>query len=533
MWFCFENFTILILKHLVMKVSARTPKIIVETICLLFIVLFVYAALSKLLDFENFQAQLGQSPLLSAYTGIISYGVPLLELLLSVLLFFPTTKRVALYASFSLMVAFSSYIYLILHYSTYIPCSCGGVLEKMNWNQHFLFNLTFVVLALLALFINHTGDVSAFHGLGISIFKPVIYISLLCLFSVVGTVLLYVQSEDIMARENPFIRHYRQGLVRHVSKVDLNNYSFYFAGATDSVIYLGNSKAPLQMVQYDTLLKERTLVTIRLDRDDLPFRTLYLRVKAPSFYVFDGTVPVIYKGALGDWQAAIIMNMNHYYSKAEVIGIDSIAFISRDRHTKENVLGIFTFKNGIEVRFNKGILQRQLDGIFDTDGIILPAQKKTGFLYIYSYRNQYTNVGSNIEVLSRGNTIDTTRHAIIKPVRIEATGEYKLASQPYTVNRKAALAGNLLFVNSGARGRFEDAEMWKTASIIDVYNVHSLRYIASFYLYDLEDDKLSDFYIVNSNLYAIIGHRLQKYSIDKEFLERLSRRSNNNYSIGR
>ena len=40
-----------------------------------FILLFIYAAASKMLDFENFQVQLAQSPLLSAYAGFISYGV--------------------------------------------------------------------------------------------------------------------------------------------------------------------------------------------------------------------------------------------------------------------------------------------------------------------------------------------------------------------------------------------------------------------------------------------------------------------------
>ena len=50
-----------------MKLSAPIKNGIIEIICLLYILLFVYAAVSKLLDFENFQVQLGQSPLLSAF----------------------------------------------------------------------------------------------------------------------------------------------------------------------------------------------------------------------------------------------------------------------------------------------------------------------------------------------------------------------------------------------------------------------------------------------------------------------------------
>ena len=79
-------------------------KIFIQIVSLLYIILFVYASISKLLDFENFQAQLGQSPIVSNYTGIISYAVPVLELALSFLLSFPRFKLFGLFGSFALMV---------------------------------------------------------------------------------------------------------------------------------------------------------------------------------------------------------------------------------------------------------------------------------------------------------------------------------------------------------------------------------------------------------------------------------------------
>ena len=42
-----------------MKLTVRMQKVLIELICLLYILLFVYAAVSKLMDFENFQVQLG------------------------------------------------------------------------------------------------------------------------------------------------------------------------------------------------------------------------------------------------------------------------------------------------------------------------------------------------------------------------------------------------------------------------------------------------------------------------------------------
>lgn len=132
----------------------RIKNSVVLTVSYLYVLLFVYAAVSKLLDFENFQVQLGQSPLLSTYASIISWLVPAIELFIVFLILLPTTRLYGLFGSFILMVMFTVYIYLILTYSSFVPCSCGGVLEKMTWNQHLLFNIVFIIQVVLAILLH-------------------------------------------------------------------------------------------------------------------------------------------------------------------------------------------------------------------------------------------------------------------------------------------------------------------------------------------------------------------------------------------
>jgi uncharacterized membrane protein YphA (DoxX/SURF4 family) len=105
----------------------------IEIISALFVLLFLYAALTKVLDYEKFRVQLGQSPLLTAFAGFVAWFIPAVEILISVLLIFSRTRLVALYASFSLMVMFTAYIVAITQFSEYVPCSCGGVLQNMGW----------------------------------------------------------------------------------------------------------------------------------------------------------------------------------------------------------------------------------------------------------------------------------------------------------------------------------------------------------------------------------------------------------------
>jgi uncharacterized membrane protein YphA (DoxX/SURF4 family) len=128
-----------------------TRRIIVEIISLLFILLFVYAAANKLMDIEKFRIQLGQSPLLTPFAGWVVFAVPVLEIIISFGLALHRFRLLALYASFALMVVFTTYIIAILNFTAYIPCSCGGVLEKLGWTEHLIFNGLFILFALLGI----------------------------------------------------------------------------------------------------------------------------------------------------------------------------------------------------------------------------------------------------------------------------------------------------------------------------------------------------------------------------------------------
>ena len=139
-----------------MKLPATIHNHLTNTVCFLFIALFCYAATSKFLDFQTFKMQLGQSPLLSPFAEWIAVLVPLTEFVIVVLLLFPKFRLYGLFASFTLMMLFSGYIYVILNYSSFVPCSCGGILEKMTWNQHLIFNSFFILLAILGVIIYPT-----------------------------------------------------------------------------------------------------------------------------------------------------------------------------------------------------------------------------------------------------------------------------------------------------------------------------------------------------------------------------------------
>ena len=129
-------------------------KSVLEMISLLFILLFVYTAVSKFLDYENFRAVIGQSPLLTRFAHILAIAVPLAEVVIALMLVIPRYRRAGLYASFAMMALFTTYIIVLVTLSEKIPCSCGGVISRMTWEQHLYFNIFFMLLALLGMWLH-------------------------------------------------------------------------------------------------------------------------------------------------------------------------------------------------------------------------------------------------------------------------------------------------------------------------------------------------------------------------------------------
>jgi uncharacterized membrane protein YphA (DoxX/SURF4 family) len=143
-----------------MKRAVTIKGLILEIICISYALLFIYAATSKLFEFENFRIQLGQSPLLSAFANWVAIAVPVSEFLIAFALLFPGLRFLGLFASYTLMTMFSAYIYILLNYSAFVPCSCGGILEKMTWEQHLAFNIFFVFLAGMAIMLFPKNNIS-------------------------------------------------------------------------------------------------------------------------------------------------------------------------------------------------------------------------------------------------------------------------------------------------------------------------------------------------------------------------------------
>ncbi len=133
--------------------QAAIKNTFIEIVSYLFILLFLYTGVMKLIDHIEFYYAMDKSRILYRFAAILAWVIPILELSIVICLLIPKLKRFGLSSSFILMALFTIYVGYNAFFTTHEerPCTCGGIIEKMSWNQHVIFNTVFTLLALLAI----------------------------------------------------------------------------------------------------------------------------------------------------------------------------------------------------------------------------------------------------------------------------------------------------------------------------------------------------------------------------------------------
>lgn len=128
---------------------------ILEIICSLLILLFLYASVSKWLNFREFILDIHNQPFPGWLATSIVWFLPPVEILIALTLLFEKTRTIGLWAALILMTIFTIYTgAILLHFFNRVPCGCGGVIRGLTWAQHLIFNLFFVAVSGIGIVIN-------------------------------------------------------------------------------------------------------------------------------------------------------------------------------------------------------------------------------------------------------------------------------------------------------------------------------------------------------------------------------------------
>ncbi|MEH6680317.1 MAG: MauE/DoxX family redox-associated membrane protein [Sediminicola sp.] len=136
-----------------MKLPHQHRHTILSIICMLLVLLFTYAALTKLLEGDRFRTNLLNSPVMGGETvaDLASWSIPLAELIVALLLCIPRFRLAGLYGALGLLLLFTAYTMGILFFAPYTPCSCGGIITLLSWEQHLALNGCCILLTMVGI----------------------------------------------------------------------------------------------------------------------------------------------------------------------------------------------------------------------------------------------------------------------------------------------------------------------------------------------------------------------------------------------
>lgn len=130
----------------------RRKELLFHLVSWLYIALYAYTAIEKIIAHARFETTLRHSVLIGDFAGFVSWAVPITELAICVLLVLPWMQRLGLWAATGLMGLFTLYIGYMLLFAEKLTCECGGFISDLSWQQHLVFNLVFILLGAYALY---------------------------------------------------------------------------------------------------------------------------------------------------------------------------------------------------------------------------------------------------------------------------------------------------------------------------------------------------------------------------------------------
>ncbi len=126
----------------------------IEIVVALYVLLFLYTAIMKFRDTSFFIKSMSHTPILRPYAPLLAGMIPAIEIAIAILLIIPRTRQYGLLTGTGLMGIFTLYVAFILETMKELPCSCGGVLQQLNWKEHLVLNSSFLLAGIVACYWN-------------------------------------------------------------------------------------------------------------------------------------------------------------------------------------------------------------------------------------------------------------------------------------------------------------------------------------------------------------------------------------------
>jgi len=156
------------------------------------------------------------------------------------------------------------------------------------------------------------------------------------------------------------------------------------------------------------------------------------------------------------------------------------------------------------------------DGLTN-DGMLLYDKNSNKIFYIKYFKNQFYSADTNLNLVYKTNTIDTTFTGNAK-TGIEWHGkDAKIipSTARIEVNKYAFVGDSLLYIQSGLRGDNEGLNSFVKNDDIDIYNLSNGKYVGSIALAKQDNQSFKSAKLINDTLIILYTRKIVMYKLPK------------------
>jgi hypothetical protein len=245
---------------------------------------------------------------------------------------------------------------------------------------------------------------------------------------------------------------------------------------------------------------------------DVSWAAIKTTIDSPSIYMLESINQSFLKGNILNKKMAFSEIEGVKFMGSTPLSSSSIALRVYDSDLEQSYLKKIRIDSP-RVNLISFTLEKQVDGLFSSDGVISYDPVSARLIYLYYYRNEFICLDTNFNFIYKGRTIDTTTVAKIRVAKF-SSGEQTLSVPGELVNKKFCISGDWIFIQSGLKANNESEESFSKFYAIDVYNLDNGKYKFSFYLPDHKGKKLRDFKVYKKRLAAIYENELLTFSLN-------------------
>lgn len=331
---------------------------------------------------------------------------------------------------------------------------------------------------------------------------------------VIGILFILLLRSKQVHQNNNFTRLLPPHIALLQQVVPLNGAHYYISGLTSSRIYLGNNNDPTQLIEYSgTGDSIRSLHFSPTSNHRFTVGT-HIVVDYPNVAMIDPLWSSAFEGLLTKPELIYHPLINYSFSRFLPLSSSSYVLLVFDTLSGQNKIIKKQFRTSAQASPSP-ILSRQYDGFFCTQGTFAYDHYSHKLFYTYQYRNEIIALDTNLNVLYRTHTIDTINkvHLQIDTLISGSMAKATFTSPPLVVNQSTDADEEYLYVHSRLQADNETIDLFKRSSVIDVYRQQDGAYQFSFYLADIEDNKVNNFRIFNKRVIALNGPHLSIYTL--------------------